>query len=482
MHLPIHGSLIGLAVAVSLVAPAGAFAEPPATKTAGEFATDPATLPAGDPCADGYRALTRRDFDSALTSFDAVLASDARNARAHRLRGVALTYLVRYNEAQSALDARLALQDDAKIRDARGFLCWRRSDLIGAEREFEASVRADPANQTARRNLLRLRQYRGDLDGAERVLRDFVAASGRSATTLLFEASLKLDRGLVNDARLLLKEATCLYPKDAEAWRWRGRAALREAHVADAIGYFTKAVELLPCDAELWDFLGTSHYYLGAFEEADAALTKAIACDPDGADLYLHRSSVRASRGEYQAAFQDADESLRLAPSKDLARRWHACLWLYVGDAGAAKDELEQLLSARPADAEAAALLCLAYFWQGAPRRGTEAVRNCCARGGDGAALAAGLALCLAADGEPMAACRAVYRGARAFPGAATAMGQVFLRYALQEKRRLHVLIKRREWSKLLERVGEWPNDVAPFTYLLFDFSQLVAVNCRQSL
>lgn len=85
--------------------------------------------------------------------------------------------------------------------------------------------------------------------------------------------------------------------------------------------------------------------YLGYLEEAIDHLTRAIALRPRWVTAYNVRSSVYCQTADYEAAIQDCNQAIKLAPHVLINFSHRACAHLYSGQLEAARRDMQHLCS-----------------------------------------------------------------------------------------------------------------------------------------
>ncbi len=116
---------------------------------------------------------------------------------------------------------------------------------------------------------------------------------------------------------------------------------------------------------------------LGRLSEGAEAYRAALAFKPDNADALAGLAANALRQGDDAAALARANEALKIAPRHQVARQVHAFASYYLENYAATRDDLQELLKARGAEAERSQVPLWLYL---ATRR----------LGGDGAAALAG--------------------------------------------------------------------------------------------
>ena len=296
-----------------------------------------------------------------LTDASRAMPSDA---RVHLDRGAVLGELGRYEEAEIALRAGLALAPT----HAAGHLTLAKV-LVSAHQYAEALTMIDAYAQLVGKESqgfdghyvrgLALRHL-NRLQEAQTELRRATALEPSHADALLNLAAVLASRGESQEAVAYLRKAAGLHPDSgdiryrlAQALRAAGDAAAADAQFkeferirariqrgsrievlmrqgqqslaardpASAKESYQAVIRLEPEHVEAHLKLGLAYERLGSGKLAEAMFRKATVLDPENAEAHLKLGLKLAARGEFGEALSSVIEAFELAPQNAAARR-----------------------------------------------------------------------------------------------------------------------------------------------------------------
>lgn len=143
----------------------------------------------------GVALMMQRKFSECLEPFDRALKLSPEKALYRIHRGMALTELGRYAEAEEdfrAAEASPLAEDRFDVNINRGRLFQRQGDYAGAEAQFTAALSRDPKSFRARLGRGVARESQGDLPGAAEDYLEAVRVDPKSA-----DANLRLGLALL---------------------------------------------------------------------------------------------------------------------------------------------------------------------------------------------------------------------------------------------------------------------------------------------
>lgn len=216
-------------------------------------------------------------------------------------------------------------------------LLWRETEstVLGAIKEYEAALRADPAFTAARGRLayaygLALNwAYSPEGLPAESVFARGSAAAARALREDSTVADAWLGRALVlffngrrQDLDIALesaRRALVLNPADDQAHQWYGTVLRRLGRFAEAEQEYRRARAINPWNVQAAADQGFAAYSQRRFLEARQWYDSAVALDSTFSTNYYIRARVRAELGDLTGALEDGTTALRLAlPSERL--------------------------------------------------------------------------------------------------------------------------------------------------------------------
>lgn len=285
-----------------------------------------------------------------------------RDPDALRLRAqiyTAVAFWARAEEAWNALfevagDAdpasRLAMSD---VQYNLGFAAYRRGDLEGAQRRFEAAARWAPNNA---RNVVwqaRVLFERGDVssslplweraaqlnpnDARARYFADVsrkAATFGKDATAAFSRGLEAYDAGRLEDALAFFRTAAVASPTFVEAQRWLGRTALEAGQAPESVRAWQTVSQLegvTPANKYFLDYAreverfgsaavrdyraGYQRYTQGDRAGAARLFEAAVAASPEYQKAWSWLGRVRFETGDFQGAVDAYTRAVDLDPS-----------------------------------------------------------------------------------------------------------------------------------------------------------------------
>lgn len=204
----------------------------------------------------GLLALAAGDADTALTRFDAALATRDDYVPAWINRAKALAAEGRDAEAAVAAERAVALAPDfapARVEAAAADLAVGREEQALAHLRRALVLRPDDPDVLV--SLARYGRSHGDLDGAEEHLSRALAADPAFAEARVELAACLWQRGDESGARMEYEAAIRADPSSFEAHRDLGKLRMNAGDVAGAAAEWRAAVALRPEDAEVRGYL-----------------------------------------------------------------------------------------------------------------------------------------------------------------------------------------------------------------------------------
>ena len=175
------------------------------------------------------------------------------------------------------------------------------------------------------------------------------------------------------EALAAYQQAATLQPKEAEPHLSAGQLLDQENKYAAAEQEYKQALAL---DSRSTDaVVGLANIYMRGrrFPEAEDYLRKLLVEHADSAPFHVQLGRVLAAEGKTNAAVEELQAGLRLAPGEDAAQRELAELYLTAGKNDLAEAAYRTLLVAHPEDAELHDGLGKALLWQ---KKSPEAQRE----------------------------------------------------------------------------------------------------------
>ena len=191
---------------------------------------------------DGYN-----DFETPLRVLEMIVERYPREETGHTTLGVALQRLGRFDDAEKAFQAALAINPlFVETWQSLGIVRLRRGDLNGAVEAFEKALALRPEHPDYLVWLARAEAENGRPERALDLLRRAEERAPQSSAPLVWRATIFAQQGRFPEAIELARRALELDPDDGEAYLLKGRLHARADERAAAERAFVRATELLP--------------------------------------------------------------------------------------------------------------------------------------------------------------------------------------------------------------------------------------------
>jgi tetratricopeptide (TPR) repeat protein len=310
------------------------------------------------------------DVDTAKAAADAEAATPNATALDREEHEAVIAQRHGDNERALAIYERVLQVDPARplSLNNKGAVLLARGDLPGAIACFEKAERVSPDSPDVQNNLGVAARQGGDHHAAEERFRKALARDP-AFTDARFNLALELvDRGAAEEARTCLQPLLALdglWIVKAEAARLLARLDA-EAQPAEAERHLQTAAAIVPEDALLGD-LGALHVLARDFDRALTEIERSLGTREDPR-VVTNRGVVQLQQGHPEAALEDFDRALALAPDLVEARYDRALACEARGDFLGALSAYEQVLDQLPEHVGARHNLGLLYLRGDRPR------------------------------------------------------------------------------------------------------------------
>ncbi len=264
----------------------------------------------------------RSDHLQATRLIGHAVAIDATSPIAFNNLGRSLKAMQRWEEALSAFDKALALQDDHVAALAN------RAQVLKELGRFEAALAAYEATLARKPDLVQAYVELGDV----------LQALNRASDSLPAYA-----------------EALRLQPSLIDASYKQGLVFLGMGRFQDAIACFDRVIGLNPAHMVAYSNRGIAQFQLERLEDALASYNKALALKPDFADAFYNRGLVLQRLKRWEEALGSYDSAIALDPSPDSFNNRGTVL-LVLKQTEAALASFDSALVLQPNNAESALL------------------------------------------------------------------------------------------------------------------------------
>ena len=197
---------------------------------------------------------------------------------------------------------------------ARAYAAHRDGRLVEAERDYRATLDADPAHADALHLLGVLRHQQGrHAEAADLVGRAVQLRPNDAGLQLNLGNALKA-LGHLDGAIERFRNALTLAPEFALAHYNLGNAYAVAGRHEDAVDAFQRSLRFSPDDASIWNNLGNSLHAVGRHDEAIAAFTRALALRPGHAGAHNNLGMALAALGRADEAVAHFGQALAVEP------------------------------------------------------------------------------------------------------------------------------------------------------------------------
>lgn len=262
--------------------------------------------------------------------------------------------LLAYKEAGNFTKARehiqklLAHRESADLRRVSGDLDEEMGDLLGAEHEYEQSVRLDPSEQNYFAWGSELLMHRAVWPAAE-VFRKGTEAHPKSARMLAALGAALFASALYDEAALRLCDASDLNPVDPAPYVFLGRIDMAAPAPLTCVDQrLMRFVQEHPGDAR------ANYYYAMAIwkrqkqpensqdmQQVERLLTKAITDDPKYGEAYLQLGNLYAGEHNSEKAISFYTKAIEVNPQLGEAHYRLGVAYERVGESSKAKEEFQ---------------------------------------------------------------------------------------------------------------------------------------------
>jgi len=329
----------------------------------------------------GLARLTRDRVAEAEVDLRAAAERDPRDHRAWAYLAQAHVSAGRLREAVEAATRSLELEPSADAYSQRALAHVGLGDRAAALDDFEVAIDLAPEWDMLYANRATARFDFGDPEGARADAERAIELAGPRAPLLVTRAKALHALGRLAEGARTIDRALELEPDRVSALVVRGLFRLSAGDAQGALADADRALRVKPGDPAGLRLRVDARTRLGDWEGVAADAQRLLARDPDDPARLTQRGRARLQLGELDGALADLDRAIELAPSagrhhyrgdaraggadwegaitdyrraleldpERLAERENlAICWLELGDAAAARAELEALIARAP--------------------------------------------------------------------------------------------------------------------------------------
>ncbi|MFZ5829553.1 MAG: tetratricopeptide repeat protein [Planctomycetota bacterium] len=199
---------------------------------------------------DAEKALSRHDWNGALSAIEKALAANPEHVEAYRVRGWMQMQRGQYPQAIADFDEAVRLDPDSAETWCNRGLAWaRQRDVERAEHDFAEALRLERELVAAWINRAWLRKQHARYTEAAADYAEAIRLKPAQTALRLDRADCLLHLRQFEDALAELSEAIRLEPKEARHWGARGVAQIARGDLAAGGADLRKAISLNPTDA-----------------------------------------------------------------------------------------------------------------------------------------------------------------------------------------------------------------------------------------
>jgi tetratricopeptide (TPR) repeat protein len=271
--------------------------------------------------SEAFRALTRAEYDHAITEFRRASAGDpllADPAAGSGLIARALDALRqgRLSDAQSLLEQPGLPRDSSEVHRVLGLVYWAKSEYDRSISSLSTAVGLSPRNERARLALARVLNAAGRNAEAERALQDTVAALPDSTLAHWWLALAYEQVNRDAEARRELEQvAAGAIVGQGQVYAAIGRFAVRAADDAGAIDAFARAIRANPNDPAAHRQLANVLVQQDRADEALAEFVAVLLIDPADAAAHAGIGQIHLQAGRDAAAVDALRRATDLTPA-----------------------------------------------------------------------------------------------------------------------------------------------------------------------
>jgi tetratricopeptide (TPR) repeat protein len=197
----------------------------------------------------------------------------------------------------------------------RAYAAHRDGRLVDAERDYRATLDADPVHTDALHLLGVLRHQQGRHEEAVDLVGRAVALRPNDAGLQLNLGNALKALGRLDGAIERFRNALTLAPEFPLAHYNLGNAYALAGRHADAVDAFERSLRLQPNDASTYNNLGNALHAIGRSDEAMAAFSRALALRPGHAGAHNNLGMALAALGRADEAIEQFRAALAAQPN-----------------------------------------------------------------------------------------------------------------------------------------------------------------------
>ena len=179
----------------------------------------------------------------------------------------------------------------------KGRLAWRQGDWNSAYKNFQETLRLEPANVLALEWLLKLDMMQRRRENAKIHARQMLNFKSDHFLANYIMGGISLSEGDLDGAEVFFRRSL-QSRKDAIVLNDLAWVLFRKGLTDDAEKIVREAIEINNNLSAVWDTLGMILIGKGKLKEAEEAINKSLSIYPDDANVLLHRAQLFMKKGD----------------------------------------------------------------------------------------------------------------------------------------------------------------------------------------
>jgi tetratricopeptide (TPR) repeat protein len=299
----------------------------------------------------GYEALSKGDWDTALTRFDEAIRADSKNAAAYH--GLGLAYGMKGNLDLAIVELTKSINLDSTVaiayRSRGGFYLFK-GEYDQAITDCDEAIRRDLKDSPTYNNRGFAYLMKGDYEKAIDDLTDAIRLDPKDTKAyanrgLAWYKKRDYDKSISD-----LSEAISIDKNNVEALQIRGGAYAYKGELEKALSDFNKSILLKPNNVESYRQRGSLYAWKGYFDQAIKDFSEAIRLNPDYAEAYLGRGNCYGKKKEYEKAITDINAAIKLLPDSAKCYELRGTIFIEKGEYTKGIADIKTAIKFNPGD------------------------------------------------------------------------------------------------------------------------------------
>lgn len=268
----------------------------------------------------GFIALQQNRLPQSSADFQESLEINPNQAFAHKMQGIVLGAMGRFDESMQAFAAALDIDSkDPEVYFNRANFRFQAGLAQDALADLDAAIKLRGSYLEARSNRANLLVQLGDFARAEKDLDYLVTKVTNNPDIWVALGLAKHKVGKQRESMQCNERALRLLPNHPDALLNSSSAAYDQGEYPSALSWAEKAIAATPNRAEAHYAKAQALMGLSRFDEAIACYSQAIALSPAYPEAWMGRGLTKARVHDLAGAAADYDQAVALRPDYDEA-------------------------------------------------------------------------------------------------------------------------------------------------------------------